>query len=68
MGLGSGRARRVCGQFRAGDFDDGGAQEEDGAGQMFGGVDGAIHAQNFLRARDVDVVDELLAVVAETAR
>ena len=52
-------------QFRARDLADRGAQEEHGAGQMFGGVDLAIHVQNFLRARDAHVVDELLAVVTE---
>jgi hypothetical protein len=63
-GRGTGRPRRY--QLRPGDFANGRAQEEDGAGQMFGGVDFAIHPQNFLRARNVHVVDELLAVVAET--
>ena len=34
-------------------------------GQMFGGVDLALDAQNLLRARDADVVDELLPEVRE---
>ena len=32
---------------------------------MLGGVDLAIHAQDFLRARNAHVVDELMAEVAE---
>ena len=67
-GSGIGDGRRAAGgeQLRPGNLRNRRAEEESRAGQMFGGVDLAFDAENFLGARDRHVVDELLPVMSET--
>ena len=49
----------------AGDLAKGHAQIKHGAGEMFGGMHGALDAQDLLRARDANIVDGLVAEVGE---
>ena len=55
--VGPGFRCRLCEQARAGDVALRDSQEKHGRGQMFGGVDLAVDAQDFLSAGDAEVVD-----------
>jgi hypothetical protein len=60
------RAGMLRNQFGAGDFGFADAQPKHGGGKMLRSVDGAIDIQDFLRARDVEIVGKAVAEVRES--